>query len=190
VIKVCQNAFHAEKSLGGGVEATPSPATDSEIFVEMIGLPNTPKINELNLTIYRSIGYNNAAACFQDERRTIVYDPAWAKTATVEAYLVLAHEAGHHFCGHTLGTIRTTPREAELEADLFSGASIKRFEVYHGKAFLEDALKAAGRLYSEAGSRSHPPRAARIEAIVQGYNSNSPCGNLAAGIRGYSRQPR
>lgn len=189
-IKVCQNAFHAEKSLGDGVDATLSPAADSEIFVEMIGLPNTPKINELNLTIYRSIGYSNAAACFKDERRTIVFDPAWAKTATVEAYLVLAHEAGHHFCEHTLGTIRTTRREAELEADRFSGASLKRFEVYHGKAFLEDAIKAAGRLYSETGSRSHPSRAARIEAIILGYNSNSPCGNLAPGVRGYSSQPR
>ncbi|MBB4398793.1 hypothetical protein [Bradyrhizobium sp. ERR14] len=189
-VRICQNAFHAEKSLSDGVEATLSPAIDSEIFVEMIGLPNIPKINELKLTIYRSIGYNNAVACFSDEARTIVYDPLWAQTATAEAYLILAHEAGHHFCEHTLGTLRTSPREAELEADRFSGAAIKRFETYHGKAFLDDALKAVARLYHEPGSQSHPPRVARVKAVMLGYNSGSPCGDLAPGIPGYSRQPR
>jgi hypothetical protein len=184
------NAFHAEKLTGGCIETTLSPGIDSQIFVELIGLPNIPKVTELKLTIGWSVGLKNAVALFNNGSRMIIHDPEWAKSATAEFYLVLGHEAGHHFCGHTLEKVQRGPHEAELEADRFSGASIKRFETYHGKSFLEDALNAAARLYSTAGSRSHPPRAARIEAVMLGYKSGSPCGNLAPGIRGFSPEPR
>jgi hypothetical protein len=186
-------AFHAEKSSATGrcINTTLSPSGDVEVFVEMIGLPNIPKVNELKLTIRRSSNFNNALALVRDEGgRMIIYDPEWAKSATAEAYLVLGHEAGHHFCGHTISDFQGSPKERELEADRFSGASIKRFEVYHGRAFLDAAIAAAEKLYSEQGSRTHPTRAARIDAVVLGYNDGSPCGNLAGGIRGFSPNPR
>jgi hypothetical protein len=183
-------AFHAEKFTGGCLPTTLAPGGDAQIFVEMIGLPNLAKVTELKLTIGRSVGFNNAVALFNSGSRMIIHDPEWTKSANAEFYLVIGHEAGHHFCGHTLSTFQGSPQEAELEADRFSGASIKRFEVWHGKAFLNDALKAAARLYSASGSRSHPPRPARIEAISLGYTSGSPCGNLAPAIRGASPQPR
>jgi hypothetical protein len=187
-----RNAFHAEDySASECTEVALSPVIDSELFIEMIGIPNAAKINELGLTIGRSIGFKNAAAFFHDDRtRWITYDPEWARTSTTEAYLVLAHEAGHHFCGHTIESVKIGPKERELEADRFSGASIRRFEIYHGRAFLDGALKAADRLYSVDGSRSHPPRAARVEAVKLGYTSGSPCGNLAPAIRGFSPQAR
>jgi hypothetical protein len=184
------SAFHAEKSAVGCVPTTLSPGDDAQIFVELVGLPNIPKINELKLTIGRSVGFKNAVALFHNGDRMIIHDPKWAKSATAEFYLVLGHEAGHHICGHTLKSAQLSPKQAELEADRFSGASIKRFEVYHSRPFLEEALKAAARLYSASGSRSHPPQTDRIEAIVLGYNSGSPCGNLAPPIRGLSTQPR
>lgn len=195
-IPVAGNAFHAEKFSGLCMETTLSPGDDAQIFVELVGLPNIPKVNELKLTIGRSnkvrlpagqsVDFNNAAALFHNGSRMILYDPRWARTAGAEAYLVLGHEAGHHFCGHTIGAVERSPHEKELEADRFSGSSIKRFEVYHGRSFLSDALKAATRLYSAEGNRSHPPRADRIQAIMLGYNSGSPCGNLAPPIRGHS----
>lgn len=189
-IDVRGKAFHAEKFTAGGMEVTQSPVIDFEIFVEMVGLPNIPKVNELGLQMARSEGIKNAAAMFDDGYRLIVYDPEWARTSTAEFYLVLGNEAGHHFCGHTLGDVDKSPKQRELEADRFSGASIKRFEQYHGRVFLADALKAAKSLYSLTGSRSHPPREARIEAVMLGYNSGSPCGNLAPGTRGFTRQSR
>jgi hypothetical protein len=187
-----KNAFHAEDySASGCTKVTLSPVLDAELFIEMVGIPNASKINELGLTIGRSAGFKNGAAFFHDDgSRWITYDPEWAKAATAEAYLVLGHEAGHHFCGHTLAGVKIGPKERELEADRFSGASIKRFEIYHGKAFLDDALKAADRLYSIEGSRSHPPRDVRVEAVMLGYKSGSPCGNLAPAIRGFSPQGR
>lgn len=196
-----KNAFHPEKIAAGCRDANLSPVLDFEILIEMIGIPNAAAINALQLTILRSAGFNNASAVVLDEplpgeqggivKRLIVYDPEWVKAAPTEAYLVLGHEAGHLFCGHDLRTLDPIARQdAELEADRFSGASIKRFETYHGRAFLNDALKAAARLYRAAGSHAYPPRAERVKAILLGYNSGSPCGNLAAGIRGYSPRPR
>ncbi len=199
-----KNAFHPEKISAGCRDANLSPVFDFEILIEMIGIPNAAAINELQLTILRSAGFNNASAVILDEplpgepsaqgrtvKRLIVYDPEWVKAAPAEAYLILGHEAGHLFCGHDFRTLDPIARQdAELEADRFSGASIKRFETYHGRAFLNDALKAAARLYPAAGSHAYPPRAERVKAIMLGYNSGSACGNLAPGIRGYSPRPR
>lgn len=201
---IVKYAFHPERASASCNDATLSPVFDFEILIEMIGIPNAAAINELQLTILRSTGSQNASAVLLSEplpgeegpqgptvKRLIVYDPDWVKAAPAEAYLVLGHEAGHHFCGHDLSNLDPIARQdAELEADRFSGASIKRFETYHGRAFLKDALQAATRLYTAAGSHSYPPRAERVKAIMLGYNSGSPCGNLAAGIRGYSPQPR
>lgn len=191
-IPIIGSAFHAEKMPGTNscVDATLSPVGDAEIFIEMIGLRNVSKINDLKITIMRSSRHGGAVALFRDGGRLIIYDPEWAKSATAESYLVLGHEAGHHFCGHTIGDLRANPKDAELEADRFAGASIKRFELYHDREFLDAALTAARRLYSEKGSQSHPSRDARIEAIRDGYDSGSPCGNLEPGIRGYSPTPR
>ena len=189
-VKTTGNAFHAEKASSDCVQTSLAPAEDAQILVELFGLPNIAKINQLRLTIGRTSDFNNAVAVFYNSGRMIIHNPAWAKTATAEFYLVLGHEAGHHLCGHLLENDPTRRKQLELEADRFSGASIKRFEAYHAKSFLNNALKAAARLYSEGGSRSHPDRAARIEAIMRGYNSGSPCGNLSDGIRGYAPKQR
>ncbi len=190
-MNICGSAFHAARISGCEIEASLSPVTDLEIFTELIGIPNISKINELRLGIFRSKGIRNAIASFHNGQRVIVYDPEWARGGSAESYLVFGHEAGHHFCKHTIGGgASSTPHERELEADRFAGASIKRLEVYHGKLFLKDVLEAAARLYSISGSRAHPPRSARIRAILQGYNSGSPCGSLASGVPGFSRWRR
>lgn len=184
------NAFHADQAEDACVQGELAPVLDAEIFIEMIGIPNIAKINELKLSLWRSTKLNGAKAGFLDGARVIAFDPVWAKAASAEAYLIFGHEAGHHFCGHSIASNQANPREQELEADRFAGAAIKRFEVYHGKPFLAEALKAGERLFAAEGGRSHPPRAARLEAVRQGYNAGSPCGNLAPAIRGYSPNPR
>jgi hypothetical protein len=190
-VNITGNAFHAEKSLSSScIETTLSPVIDAELLVEMIGLPNISKVNDLKLTIGRSVGFQNAVALFHNGSRMIILDPEWARSATAEAYLVLGHEAGHHFCGHVLDSDPLARKKQELEADQFSGAAIKRFEAYHDRAFFQGALQAATRLYSASGSGSHPSREARLEAIALGYNSSSSCGTLAPGVHGYTAGPR
>jgi len=51
-------------------------------------------------------------------------------------------------------------------------------------------LAAAERLYSEQGTPTHPPRAARLDALMRGYTDGSPCGGLKPAIRGFSPNPR
>lgn len=183
------HSFHAQPSSENCLVTTVSPSLDIEFFVELIGLPNIGKINELGLTIGRTHNQNNAHATFFNGGRVLMIDPVWAKSGP-EAYLIVGHEAGHHFCGHTLPDYEGRPKEKELEADRFAGASIARFEVYHGKPFFAEALKAAERLFVEPAHRTHPSKAARMEAITEGYRSGSTCGNLAPALPGFSSRPR
>ena len=187
---VAQNAFHPEKLPQGQCKLKLSPVLDIEVFVEMIGLPNIAKINDLKLTIAHFAGFHDAMAVTYQGLPMIVLDPQWAKSGTAETYLVLGHEAGHHFCGHLPDQDPITQKKRELEADRFSGAAIKRFEEYHGRPFLQDALNAAAKLYAGPERPGHPSPEARVEAIMLGYNSGSPCGGLSPGIRGYTAGPR
>jgi hypothetical protein len=88
-VPIAGNAFHAEKSTAGCIKTTLSPGDDAQIFVELIGLQNLHKVNELKLTIGRTTGFNNAVALFHGGSRMIIHDPAWARVAAAEFYLVL-----------------------------------------------------------------------------------------------------
>lgn len=205
-VPIGSTAFHPKEASANCAAMAISPVWDLEIFVELLGLPNINILNAMRVTIGTTPGEQNAFAQLYYEckcsvpqprkmkkgARLIFYDPQWAKTAPAEFYLTLGHEIGHHLCGHVREEEEdeTMLQANELEADRFSGAAIRNFEIYHGKPFLADALKAASRLFPESRRPSHPARAARIEAMKTGYHSGSPCGNLARAIRGYTRQPR
>jgi hypothetical protein len=181
-------AFHPESVSTAAVPMAPPRVKDAEILVELIGLPNFAKVNALRLTICQADRIRNAfSSTHANGFRYIIYDPVWADSSPAEFYLTLSHEVGHHFCEHTAGNM-PAPWTAELEADRFGGASIKRFETYHGRAFLKDVLDAATIKYPEKGSLTHPPRALRIEALKKGYETGSACGSLApVDQRGLSR---
>lgn len=181
-------AFHEDLFREHEIKVEPHAVIDVEVFIELIGIPNADKINALRLQIRRSFGLGNAAAMYRGGFRSIVYDPNWARTSSAEFYLALGHEAGHLICEHDFRKI--SPQERELEADRFAGASVKRFEVYHGRSFLGAVLSVAATKYPESGSPSHPSRHARIDAIRRGYEEGSPCGNLAPPVRGLSRGTR
>jgi hypothetical protein len=183
--------FHEELLRSMAIKVEPAMAVDAEIFIELIGLPNVAKINALRLQVRRSPGLNTAFAYFSQNYRSIVYDPVWARSATAEFYLVLGHEAGHHICGHTIQSAHANPWQAELEADRFGGASIKRLEIYHGRRFFTDVLAAATRRYAQQGSALYPPANQRLEALRKGYEEGSPCGGLSpVEQRGYTSGPR
>ena len=183
-------AFHEEQFHDLKVKMEAPVVADSEIFIEMIGIPNTAKINELRLQIRRVLGLGNAVALEADGYRTIAFDPDWAVSDTPSFYLTLGHEAGHHFCGHSVGRGPRDNVQIELEADQFGGASVKRYEIYHGRPFFNQVFAAAVAKYSEQGS-FYPARASRLEALKRGYEQGSACGNLAPVIqRGYTPPAR
>jgi len=131
---------------------------DIEILVELIGLQNVAKINELKLQIRRTgtTGLNDALSFESRGCRSIVYDPYWASGDTPGFYLIFSHEAGHHFCGHTVSQVHLDSMAKELEADEFSGASIRRYEIYHSRGFFNQVYSAAIAKYPEKGSASYP----------------------------------
>jgi hypothetical protein len=181
---VVSYAFHADTvSADRRVSYGPAAGVDVEVFFELIGMTNTAQINALRLVFCRATGLNNASARMYKDFRYITFDPNWVLTRTPAVYLVLGHEAGHHFCEHTVGKSRTNPWDTELEADRFAGAAIRRLEVYHSRQFMREVLTAASSLYTETGSVSHPPRPLRLQAIAMGYDQGSSCGGLAPGTR-------
>jgi hypothetical protein len=115
----------------------------------------------------------NAAAVIDSgpsgKRRLILYNQTFMDRLTSSAgsdwaaISVLAHEIGHHLSGHTLENGGSRP-PSELEADKFSGHVLGRMG-----ASIEQAQEAISRFASAAGSTTHPPRAARLDAIYNGW---------------------
>ncbi len=108
----------------------------------------------------------NAAAVIDGEERLIVYSEDWIQNSISNnrwaAVALLGHEIAHHLNGHTLEAGGSRP-PTELEADKFAGFVV-------GK--LGGDLQEAQWLFRQlpaAGSDTHPPRSARLEAVAVGW---------------------
>jgi hypothetical protein len=114
----------------------------------------------------------NAAAVIKDGKRYILYsqvfiDDITQSTATEwAAKTILAHEVGHHLNGHTLDGKGSQP-PTELEADYYAGFVVGRL------GGPRDGALAPFKQMSENGSPTHPPRAARLEAVAGGWREGS-----------------
>ncbi len=134
----------------------------------------------------------NAAAVIDGEERLIVYSEDWIQNSISNnrwaAVALLGHEIAHHLNGHTLEAGGSRP-PTELEADKFAGFVV-------GK--LGGDLQEAQWLFRQlpaAGSDTHPPRSARLEAVAVGWREatggqtvdarvstkSEPAGNSVAG---------
>ncbi|MEJ7767378.1 MAG: M48 family metalloprotease [Chitinophagaceae bacterium] len=112
-----------------------------------------------NFQVQEENGINNAYATVIRNRRYIIYDNdflenldnyAGTKWASIS---VLAHEMGHHYRNHVVDGQGSTPPK-ELEADYFSGYVMAAME----------------KISSPRASSTHPAKADRLKAIVQGWN--------------------
>jgi hypothetical protein len=133
--------------------------------------------SKLPLAIGRTgdIGANAFAAIYDGARYIVMSDQIHSDYTKMT--FVMAHELGHHVCGHTAGNMRDDPWGKELEADAFSGLVVRSIEKKKRGGFgltLKDALGYASE-FSAEGSKSHPPAAQRIDAILKGYKDGSPC---------------
>lgn len=112
----------------------------------------------------------NAKAHVSDYKRYIYYSEDFMRKLAADmpgnwpSLTILAHEVGHHIQGHTLKPGPGRP-EMELEADRFSGFIVARLG-----GSVDDATQTLVAA-SEFGSATHPPRSARIEAVINGWNS-------------------
>jgi hypothetical protein len=103
----------------------------------------------------------NAIATIEDGNKIIVYDRRLSPIVGSDgAEVIIAHEVAHHYCGH-IG--KPADPNHELEADRFAGAAMKLM-----KRPLESTL-ATLPILSERPSKSHPARAERIAALMDGW---------------------
>ena len=119
-------------------------------------------------------GSDNAAAGIASPRgnlrdvRVIVYDPEFLldierRTDEWGPISIVAHEVAHHLLGHTVFGEGSNPSD-DIDADFLSGFILQKMG-----ASLESAQAAMRLLASERGSRSHPSRRERLQAIAMGW---------------------
>lgn len=129
---------------------------------------------------------NNARAVLRDGKRYILFSEAFISQIRTQtesewsAWTILAHEVGHHLNGHTLLSTGSQPA-LELEADLFAGFAVARMG-----GTLQQALLPYRQIPDKVAS-SHPPRAARIEAVTCGFNRAVGGGSLRPRAVRYSK---
>lgn len=126
-----------------------------------------------NFTVRENLDVKTAVAYIKNRERFIEYNPQiiasivdstetnWA------AVSILAHEIAHHLLGHTLDPGKISPGD-ELACDKYSGFILHRMGATDQDAIA--AIKVAG---STFGTKTHPPKYARVEAILQGWNESS-----------------
>lgn len=122
-----------------------------------------------NFRVVEDTEVKNAIAYIKSKKRYIRYNPSFMKRVTNStktdwaAISVLAHEIGHHLLGHTLRHQVSNPGD-EMAADRFSG-----FILFQMGATLEETLKCVETEGNLHGTKTHPPRSARIEVITEGW---------------------
>lgn len=138
-------------------------------ILDPIGLPQKFIVSECK-------DIQNAMAITYEGNRYIIFDPdfvagylndvgdgLWMKKA------ILAHEIGHHLCGHTLRGTKSLAqkRNMELEADEFAGFMLFKLGASEREALL--AVNRYGRSGDDSGS-THPNKEKRTTALLNGYS--------------------
>lgn len=119
--------------------------------------------------VVRAADVPNAMAIIQGQTRYILYNQTFmmqvSNTVNTDwaAKSILAHEIGHHLQGHTITSAGSRP-DLELQADRYSGFVLQKMG-----ATVDDAQSAMRSLGSEQGTSTHPPKSARLAAIVNGW---------------------
>ena len=118
--------------------------------------------------------HNAIAVTPEDGLRYIIYDNKFVSNLITSngtdwgAMSILAHELGHHFCGHTLRLTNSLEeqRTNELQADEFSGFILQRLGAGLGQAQIAVNANAAE---GDDTYSTHPNKSKRLESISKGY---------------------
>ena len=144
-----------------------------EKIMKLTGLPPNFEIKAANV--------DNACAVVECDdnrgcKRIIYYNQEFiekmndATNTDFTELAILAHEIGHHLSGHTIAEPKNR-HEEELEADKFAG-----FILHQLGASIETA-KNVFSYFPINGTKTHPPKEARIAAMSNGWYDSKRKGN-------------
>ena len=133
------------------------------------------KIMALNVLpqnfIIKSGNCKNALASAEGKQRYILYSTTFLESfksndnARWAAYCVMAHEIGHHLANHDMEEVNPSRRKLmEIQSDKFAGGILYRLG-----ATLPQAQAGILLYTDEVGSKTHPPKSARLEAVASGW---------------------
>lgn len=113
------------------------------------------------------------------DTRLIVMDPNYqfgkGGLGAIAYRFVLAHEVGHHVCGHLSRNMNALPWNSELQADRFGGDAMKRWLKMHGGYDLSHLLTAVRMSLTARASATHPGVPDRLSAVTRGWNEGTDC---------------
>lgn len=138
-------------------------------IVDQIGLPQ-------NFVLIQCSKIENAFAVTSELGiRYIVIDKDWISSSSNHWLVlgVLAHEIGHHLCGHTINksvSSFTERQSMELEADRFAGFVLKRLGASKEQALI--AINTIVPTEQINKNSTHPSKSKRVGAILSGFEQN------------------
>jgi hypothetical protein len=144
-------------------------------ILDVAGLQTDIKLKEANVL--------NIEASISHRKRYISYNPTYIASLnriTRNRWAVmtlLAHEVGHHLNGHTIRKGGSTP-ELELEADEFAGFILQKLG-----ATLQESQNVMHYISKATGSRTHPAKNSRLDAIEKGWNKAAASDQINATVK-------
>ena len=139
-------------------------------MVNSIALPQ-------NFILVECENINNAFAYVKNGTRYIIIDDQWIRSIEGNNWFItgiLAHEIGHHLCGHTISNGYVSledRRKRELEADKFAGFILKAIGATQDQSLI--AINSIVPVDFDDSRSTHPTKSKRIEAIKKGYNNSN-----------------
>ncbi len=124
---------------------------------------------EANFVVLENDEVKTAIAYIKNKKRYVEYNPQFiasiadSSKTDWSAISILAHEIAHHLLGHTLDPGKVSPGD-ELACDKYSGFILRSMG-----ASLPQSLAAMQIAGDPHGTKTHPPAAARLKAIEQGW---------------------
>lgn len=151
--------------------------TARQIIVRVLDLISLP----VNFSIEPCDGLNTCRAYVHDNGvRYIFYDQNFMNQLSASSVnnwnliAILAHELGHHLCGHTLITAdNALHRQNELQADKFAGAILARMGASSKQAYAS-LLSVSHPTCEQEMFNAYPCFEKRKQSVLDGYRSINP----------------
>jgi hypothetical protein len=186
-LRLSRNAgFHIPLPLGGTTIRV--RMAQDEHFVYMVEDALQELGRAKDILVLERRGFRNGVAMMWTnfagkEVKILVYDPTEIDRHRADtrgnwrsALFAIAHEIGHHVCGHIVaggGSSRTR----EIEADTVAGAILAQsvWRNFFGDTNLDQIEQIMRRTLSAEASSTHPGIAERVSAFRAGWNGGAIC---------------